>query len=203
MANHPRAQGAKPQEGNQPPPAKALPGRLHPLRRAARARRSKARQPQLGWTPPIPPPPLRLVLKMPPAKQDTRLQTGELKPCSKAINPFIQMMLLHLTERVRFPIRSLTAPTRAAELGFTWRAGERPGGRALPRFIGVFQRCVQLLEALLQRVALVVLDQLLGRMERHPGVSTVLCVTCRDGAHAQKGLQKPTSKLSNFLASVM
>lgn len=108
-------------------------------------------------------------------------------------------------ERLRFSTMSLTAPAPApaAELGFTWGAGEGPGGRALPRFIGVFQRRVQLLEALLQRVALVVLHQLLGRTERHPAVSTVLCVTCRDGARAQRGYKKPTSKLSNFLASVM
>lgn len=76
-------------------------------------------------------------------------------------------MLLHLAERVGFPTASLTAPARAAELGFTWGAGEGPGGRALPGFIGVFQRRVQLLEALLQRVALVVLHQLLGRTERN------------------------------------
>lgn len=57
------------------------------------------------------------------------------------------------------------------QLGFTWGAGEGPGGRALPGFVGVFQGRVQLLEALLQRVALVVLNQLLGRKERHLAVS--------------------------------
>lgn len=185
------------------PQQKLFPGGCTPSAMPQELGGAEPGSPSSAGPPPIPPPPLRLVLKTPPAKQDARLQIGGLKPYSKAINPFVQTMLLHLTERVRLPIRSLTAPTRAAELGFTWRAGERPGGRALPRFIGVFQRCVQLLEALLQRVALVVLDKLLGRMERHPGVSTVLCLTCRDGAHAQKGLQKPTSKLSNFLASVM
>lgn len=147
-----------------------------------------------------PPPPVRPVLKMPPAKQETCLQTGGLKPSSKAINPFVQTVLLRLAERVRFPIRGLTAPARAAKLGFTWRAGEGPGGRALPRFIGVFQRCVQLLEALLQRVALVVLDQLLGRMERHPAVSAILCVTRRDGAHAQRGYKNlPASFQTSWL----
>lgn len=68
------------------------------------------------------------------------------------------------------------------ELGFTWGAGEGPGGRALPGFVGIFQGRVQLLEALLQRVALVVLNQLLGRKERHLAVSASLCLACRDSA---------------------
>lgn len=72
------------------------------------------------------------------------------------------------------------------KLGFTWGAGEGPGGRALPGFVGIFQGRVQLLEALLQRVALVVLNQLLGRKEgrkeRHLAVSASPFMTCRDSA---------------------
>lgn len=46
-------------------------------------------------------------------------------------------------------------------LGTTWGPARGPGGRALPGLVGILERGVQLLEALLQRVALVVLHQLL------------------------------------------
>lgn len=43
----------------------------------------------------------------------------------------------------------------------TWRAAGGPGGSTLTGLIGVLECCVQLLETLLERVALVVLHQLL------------------------------------------
>lgn len=48
--------------------------------------------------------------------------------------------------------------------GTTWGPAGGPGGRTFPGLVGVLERGVQLLEALLQRVALVVLHQLLQDM---------------------------------------
>lgn len=48
-----------------------------------------------------------------------------------------------------------------AGAGVTWGPAGGPGGRALPRLVGVLERGIQLPEALLERVALIVLHQLL------------------------------------------
>lgn len=85
-----------------------------------------------------------------------------------------------------------------AGLGCTWGAGEAPGGRALPGFVGVLQGGVQLLEALLQRVALVVLNQLLGRKERHLAVSATPCMSGRVMPQGGTKTHQQTFKLLGF-----
>lgn len=53
------------------------------------------------------------------------------------------------------------------DMGITWGPAGGLGGRAFPRLVGVLERGVQLLEALLERVALVVLHQLLQDARAH------------------------------------
>lgn len=67
--------------------------------------------------------------------------------------------------------------------GTTWGPAGGPGGRTFPGLVGVLERGVQLLEALLQRVALVVLHQLLQDVPTDcrrlqaglPGAPAALC----------------------------